>query len=174
MMLASWPTSQWISEARAQNAVNILMHGIAKMLFCDAHRTAKIACVGPIYPDLPFLAFLDFLAFFVARNFLVFLSVFPFFPRDFRVSEERKDPCFFGWFPCFFLKKQGKEDQGEALKNRAIHIVGCKKHAASESCITRFGELRFVEMLPSMLSGLLLFHILWAFYRAALEGTNVR
>ena len=37
-------------------------------------------------PDLPFLAFLDFLAFFVARNFLVFLSVFPFFPRDFRGS----------------------------------------------------------------------------------------
>ena len=37
-------------------------------------------------PDLTFLAFLDFLAFFVARNFLAFLSVFPFFPRDFRGS----------------------------------------------------------------------------------------
>ena len=37
-------------------------------------------------PDLPFLAFLDFLAFFVARNFLAFLSVFPFFPKDFRGS----------------------------------------------------------------------------------------
>ena len=33
-------------------------------------------------PDLPFVAFLDFLALFVARNFLAFLSVFPFFPRS--------------------------------------------------------------------------------------------
>ena len=41
---------------------------------------------GLLHPDLPFLAFLDFLAFFVARNFLAFWSVFPFFPRDFRGS----------------------------------------------------------------------------------------
>ena len=61
---------------------------------------------------LPFLAFLDFLAFFVARNFLAFLSVFPFFPRDFRGSAPRKNPCFFGWFSLLFPKKQGKEDQG--------------------------------------------------------------
>ena len=46
-------------------------------------------------PDLPFLASLDFLAFFVARNFLVFWGVFPFFPRDFRGSAQRKNPCFF-------------------------------------------------------------------------------
>ena len=64
-------------------------------------------------PDLPFLAFLDFLAFFVARNFpCLILSVFPFFPRDFRGSEERNNPCFFGWFSLLFPKKQGKEDQG--------------------------------------------------------------
>ena len=63
-------------------------------------------------PDLPFLAFWDFLVFFVARNVLAFLSVFPFFPRDFRDSEERKNPCFFGWFSLLFPKKQGKEDQG--------------------------------------------------------------
>ena len=35
---------------------------------------------------LIFLAFLDFLALFVARHFLAFLSVFPFFPRDFSGS----------------------------------------------------------------------------------------
>ena len=54
---------------------------------------------------------MDFLAFVFATNFLAFLSVFPFFPRDFRGSEERINPCFFGWF-SFSQKKQGKEDQG--------------------------------------------------------------
>ena len=68
-------------------------------------------------PDLPFLAFLHFLAFFVAPNFLAFLSVFRFFPRDFRGSAERKILAFFGGFPCFFQKKQGKEDQGR-LENQ--------------------------------------------------------
>ena len=72
------------------------------------------------YPDLPFLAFFDFLAFFVAKNFLAFLSVFPFFPRDFKGSEERKILAFLGGFPCFllFAKKQGKEDQGKSEKAR--------------------------------------------------------
>ena len=46
MMLASWPTSQWISAARAQIAVKT--HRIAKVIFCDAHSTAQIACFGPI------------------------------------------------------------------------------------------------------------------------------
>ena len=38
--------------------------------------------------------------------------VFRFLPRNFRGSEERKNPCLFGGFPCLFQKKQGKEDQG--------------------------------------------------------------
>ena len=67
-------------------------------------------------PDLPFLAFLDFLAFFVARNFLAFLSVFPFFPRDFRGSAWRKNPCFFGWFSLLFSKKASKGRSGWGQK----------------------------------------------------------
>ena len=52
-------------------------------------------------------------AFFVVRNFLVFLSVFPFFPRDFRGVQHREtNPCFFGWVFLAFAKKKGKEDQG--------------------------------------------------------------
>ena len=47
----------------------------------------------------------------VARNFLVFGSVFPFFPRDFRGSAERNNACFFGWLLLLFPKRQGKEDQ---------------------------------------------------------------
>ena len=46
------------------------------------------------------------------KEFLAFLSVFPFFSKDFRGSEETENPCFFGGFPCLFPKKQGKEDQG--------------------------------------------------------------
>ena len=40
VMLASWPTPQWISAARAQIAVKT--HRIAKVIFCNAHRTAQI------------------------------------------------------------------------------------------------------------------------------------
>ena len=70
------------------------------------------------YPNLLFLAFLDFLAFFFCKEFLAFLIVFPLFPKNFRGSEERKNPCFFGGFPCLFLKKQGKEDQGDWCPNQ--------------------------------------------------------
>ena len=38
VMLASWPTSQWISAASAQIAVKT--HRVAKLIFRDAHRTA--------------------------------------------------------------------------------------------------------------------------------------
>ena len=63
-------------------------------------------------PVLPFLVFLEFLDFLPCEEFLVFLSVFPFFSRDFRGSVGIKNPCFFGGFPCLFPKKQGKEGQG--------------------------------------------------------------
>ena len=63
-------------------------------------------------PVLPFLAFLEFLAFFPCEEFLVFLSVFPFFSRDLGGSVGIKNPCFLGGFPCLFPKKQGKEGQG--------------------------------------------------------------
>ena len=52
------------------------------------------------------------LFFFPCEEFLVFLSVFPFFSRDFRGSVGIKNPCFFGGFPRVFQKKQGKEGQG--------------------------------------------------------------
>ena len=63
-------------------------------------------------PDLLFLAFLDFLAFLLFEEFLAFVSVFPFFSKVCRGSEETENPCIFGGFPCIFPKKQGKEDQG--------------------------------------------------------------
>ena len=59
------------------------------------------------------------LLFYSCKEFLVFLSVFPFFPRNFRGSEEERiNPCLFGGFPCHFLKKQGKEDQGRFRDER--------------------------------------------------------
>ena len=63
-------------------------------------------------PNLLFLAFLVFHAFFLFKEFLAILSVFPFFPKDFWGSASRRNPCFFGGFPCCFRKRQGKEDQG--------------------------------------------------------------
>ena len=74
---------------------------------------ARFWCTQLKSPDLPFLAFFDFLAFFVAKNFLAFLSVFPFFPRDFKGSEERKILAFLGGFPCFSPKsKESKIREG--------------------------------------------------------------
>ena len=54
--------------------------------------------------------------FFPCEKFLVFLSVFPFFSRDFRGSVGTKNPCFLlVFFRAFFQKKEGKEGQGSAF-----------------------------------------------------------
>ena len=48
-----------------------------------------------------------------AISFLAFLSVFPFFPRDFRGSAQGETPCLFVWvFPCFFRKSKEKKIRG--------------------------------------------------------------
>ena len=60
------------------------------------------------YPDLPFLAFSISLLFSLQGISLLFLSVFPFFPRDLRGSAERKILAFLGGFPCFSPKKSKK------------------------------------------------------------------
>ena len=74
------------------------------------------------FPDLPVFVFLEFLAFFLSKEFLVFLRVFPFFSKDFRGSLRIKNPCFLGGFPCRFPKKQGKEDQGTYENYSNINI----------------------------------------------------
>ena len=63
------------------------------------------------YPVLPFLVFFEFLVFFPCEEFLVFLSVFPFFSRDFRGSVGIKNPCFLGGFPCDFQKNKERKDR---------------------------------------------------------------
>ena len=79
---------------------------------CLRHCAISEVRHGNHNPVLPFLVFLEFLVFSPCEEFLVFLSVFPFFSRDFRGSVGIKNPCFFGGFPCLFPKKQGKEGQG--------------------------------------------------------------
>ena len=64
------------------------------------------------YPDLPFLAFLEFLVFFFCKEFLAFLSVFPFFPSDFRGLESKKNSLLFWWFSLPFSKKARKGRSG--------------------------------------------------------------
>ena len=59
-----------------------------------------------VFPlSFPSLFFLEFLVFFSSRGCPVFLSVFPFFSRDFRGSVGIKNPCFFGGFSLPFPKK---------------------------------------------------------------------
>ena len=65
---------------------------------------------------LPFLVFLEFLVLFCCEDFLVSLSVFPFFSRDFRGSVGIKNPFFFfWWFSLPFPKKKGKGRTGYPL-----------------------------------------------------------
>ena len=103
-------------------------------------------------PDLPFLAFLDFLAFFVARNFLAFLSVFPFFPRDFRGSAQRKILAFWVVFLAFF--QQSKERKIREMLQylcRLLTLGRPRNHVR-----TKFSEcwcLKFMGELPKPKSG---------------------
>ena len=67
-------------------------------------------------PVLPFLVFLEFLGFWPCKEFLVFLSVFPFFSRDFRGSVGIKNPCFLVVFLATFQKNKERKD-------RAMHPI---------------------------------------------------
>ena len=82
--------------------------------------TIRTGTVGTIRV-LPFLAFLEFLAFFPCKDFLVFPPLqgfpcsserFPFLFQGFLGSEGKKNPCFFGGFPCLFPKKARKGRTG--------------------------------------------------------------
>ena len=64
----------------------------------------------PPCPSSP--CFFGIPCFLPCKEFLVFLSVFRFFSRDFRGSVGIKNPCFFWWFSLPFPKKEGKEGQG--------------------------------------------------------------
>ena len=46
---------------------------------------------------------------FRSLEFLACLIVFPFFPRTFRGSEARQNPCFLSVFPCLFQKTNEKK-----------------------------------------------------------------
>ena len=71
----------------------------------------KFSGSSPVpYPSFP--CFLEFLVFSPCEDFIVFLTVFPFFSRDFRGSVGIKNPCFFGGFPCLFSKKKKKTRKG--------------------------------------------------------------
>ena len=85
-----------------------------------------------LFPNLPILAFCDFLAFSFARNSLLF-ERFPLLSQEFQGVGGEKNPCFFGGFPCFLPKKQGKEDQG-CLPQELFNFWGHAKGAAKGSC----------------------------------------
>ena len=69
----------------------------------------------PCFSGFPFF-------FFLARIFLALLSVFPFFPKDFRSLEERKNPCFFGWVSLLFPKKARKTKLRMIRANRVANL----------------------------------------------------
>ena len=51
------------------------------------------------------------LSLFICKEFSCFLSVFRFFPRNLKGSEEKKKTLAFGWL-SLFLPKKGEEDHG--------------------------------------------------------------
>ena len=72
-------------------------------------------------PVLPFLVFLEFLVFFcLARISLFFLSVFPFFSRDFRGSAGIKILVFLVVFLAVFQKNKERKDRENSPLKRGI------------------------------------------------------
>ena len=69
---------------------------------------------GLVLPCLLFLVFFffGFPCFCRSKDFLAFLPVLPFFPKDFRGSATIENPCFFGGFPCRSPKKARKRRSG--------------------------------------------------------------
>ena len=88
----------------------------------DGHRNRKnrknrcdFGALRGRVPVLPFLVFFGIPSFFSIffEKFLVFLSVFPSFSRDFRGLVGKKSLFFWWFFLAFFnKKKRGKEGQG--------------------------------------------------------------
>ena len=84
---------------------------LAFEVFQDIWNFNKV-CWNATLPCPSFPCFFGIPCFFPCEDFLVFLSIFPFFSRDFRGSAGIKNPCFFGGFPRRFPRKQEKEGQG--------------------------------------------------------------
>ena len=76
-------------------------------------------------PVLPFLVVLEFLVFSPCEEFLVFLSVFPFFSKDFRGSVGiKKILVFSAVFRAMFQRKTRKGRTGEGIKDRMLSWWG--------------------------------------------------
>ena len=103
-------------------------------------------------PVLPFLGLLELLVFSPCEDFLVFLTVFPFFSRHFRGSVGIKNPCFFfGGFPCLFLKnKERKDREGVSIPSVAATLSIVR--ASRSACGNRSERLQ--PPLPRVRSGL--------------------
>ena len=88
-------------------------------------------------PVLPFLVFLEFLIFSPCEEFLVFLSVFPFFSRDCRGSVRSvgiKNPCFLGGFPGLCPKNKERKDR--VFSSRKVFLgktKGCEELKVPQS-----------------------------------------
>ena len=65
-----------------------------------------------VLPCPSFPCFFGIPCFFPCEDFLVFVSVFPFFSRDFKGSAGIGNPCFFGGFSLPFSKKTRKGRTG--------------------------------------------------------------
>ena len=76
---------------------NLHKGGVCAMHSRKSAKKRTKACTfsnqrNPHFPDPPILAFFVFLAFSVLRFSLLFCAFFPFFPKDFQGSAERKNP----------------------------------------------------------------------------------
>ena len=101
--------------------------------------------------------FLDFLSFLLFEENLAFLSVFPFFSRDFGGSEEMENPCFFGGFLAFSRKSKEKKIRGKFILARTHEktIPPCTKEPLSLEIF--IPGLKFSFSLENSIPGLVFF-----------------
>ena len=102
------------AEPRPENQDNQHMLEQPRRYFPDTWKATK----EYLNPCASFPCFFwNSLVFSSCEEFLVFLSVFPFFSRDFRSSVGTTNPCFFCGFSCLFPKKARKGRTGITHKN---------------------------------------------------------
>ena len=134
------------------------------------NQSAERNCTTLIFLSL---FFWNSLFFFLSEEFLAFLSAFPFFPRDFGGSPRRKNPCFFGGFPCRFPKKQGKEDQGKCLDVKMENDHSSPRNLWGFPAVSSYPLALLIRCFPAKQSSLLFTQLILQPLRHCIESPSV-
>ena len=90
---------------------------------CIFVRFSAFLCVSVRFFLIFLSLFFGIPCFFLLQGIPCFFECFPLFPKDFRGSPGKKNPCFFGSFLAFYRKKARKGRSGSPTNNFK-HVEG--------------------------------------------------